>query len=202
MVGTWCKSGIVRLKKTVSSARPLMFVNELVQHPKFTGAICPSSKRLGRHMARHIPLDHDGYVIELGGGTGVITQAILDRGVPAEKLIVIEFSHSFAAHLQRRFPRVKIINGNAADLDALLPPDVRINAIVSSLPLISLPPEVRSRILHHWQTLLKDDGRAIQFTYNLRKTQWQSALNARHYSSEIVWTNVPPARVMTFRFAA
>ena len=202
MVGTWCRSGFGRLKKTVRRSRPLMFVNELMHQPKFTGAICPSSRKLGRYMAKHIPLNHDGIVIELGGGTGVITQAILDHGVPADKLIVIEFSNVFAQHLQRRFPHLTIINGNAADLDALLPPDVSINAIVSSLPLISLPPEVRSRILHHWQTLLKDDGRAIQFTYNLRQTQWQSSLKACHYSSEIVWTNVPPARVMTFRFAA
>ncbi len=201
MVGTWCRGGIVRLKKTVKSSRPLMFVNELVHQPKFTGAICPSSRKLGRYMAKHIPLNHDGVVIELGGGTGVITQAILDHGVHPDKLIVIEFSNVFAQHLRRRFPHLTIINGNAADLDALLPPDIRINAIVSSLPLISLPPEVRGRILHHWQTLLKNEGRAIQFTYSLRPAEWQSAVKARHYSSEIVWANVPPARVMTFRFA-
>src|SRR5690606_41168729 len=90
MVGTWCRSGFGRLKKTVRRSRPLMFVNELMHQPKFTGAICPSSRKLGRYMAKHIPLNHDGIVIELGGGTGVITQAILDHGVPADKLIVIE----------------------------------------------------------------------------------------------------------------
>lgn len=199
MDGVW-RQQAKKISSIVKTAGPFMFLQELINQPKFTGAICPSSKKLARQMARHIPLDNDGIIIELGGGTGVITQAILDHGVSPDKLYVIEFSHTFACHLKTRFPHITVINGNAAHLDTLIPHGAKINAVVSSLPLISLPPDTCQQILQQWHTLLKDQGLAIQFTYNLRSPLWKTHIHASQFHSEIVWGNIPPAKVMTFKF--
>ncbi len=189
-----------KIGSIVKTTGPFMFLKELINQPQFTGAICPSSKRLGRHMAKHVPLDSDGIVVELGGGTGVITQALLNHGIAPERLYVIEFSPAFARHLKERFPSVNVINGNAALLDMLLPPGVKINAIVSSLPLISLPKDTCNQIIKQWHALMQGQGPVIQFTYNLRSPLWKTHIHARHYHSEIVWGNIPPAKIMTFRF--
>ncbi len=43
-------------------------------------------------------------VLELGPGTGVITRAILERGVPPEHLYAVEYSPDFVRHLRGAFP--------------------------------------------------------------------------------------------------
>ncbi|HUH59687.1 MAG TPA: methyltransferase domain-containing protein [Candidimonas sp.] len=151
-------------------------------------------------MASQIPPHEHGLIVELGGGTGVITQALLDHGVAPERLKVIEFSAAFVQRLRERFPAVEIIHGNAADLCQLLPENARIEAIVSSLPLCSLPEPITKAILQQWRLLLQDGGVAIQFTYNLRLPKWRGNVHARHTSSRIVWANVPPANITTFSF--
>ncbi|HWL28771.1 MAG TPA: methyltransferase domain-containing protein [Burkholderiaceae bacterium] len=151
-------------------------------------------------MARQIPASSEGLVIELGGGTGSITQALLDHGVPPERLLVVEFSISFVRQLRQRFPQLNVIHGNAADLSLWVPSGTKVNAIVSSLPLCSLPEPITQSILHQWSMLLHEDGVAIQFTYNLRRPRWRKHIQARQTHSKIVWANLPPANITTFSF--
>src|SRR3546814_8261456 len=102
-------------------------------------------------MALEVPRADDGLVIELGGGTGVITQALLDQGVAPEKLMVIEYSNQFVQKLRTRFSNLNIVHGNAADLCQLVPQNQKVSAIVSSLPLCSLPAPMTRLILQQWQ---------------------------------------------------
>lgn len=190
-----------RLADYVKKVAPGIFIQELCTRPGAIGAICPSSRYLAKHMAEQVPLDRDGLVIELGGGTGVITQALLDQGVDPDNLIVIEFSRPFVQRLRQRFSNVRIVHGNAAELCKLVPPGKKINAIVSSLPLCSLPPAVTRSILQQWQTLLHDEGVAIQFSYHLRTPKWRHYIAPKCTNSRIVWANLPPANITTFSFS-
>src|SRR5690606_1672718 len=140
---------------------------EFLARPSTIGAICPSSRSLAAKMASQVPLD-DGLVIELGAGTGVVTQALLNHGVAPENLIVVELSPRFAQRLRQQFQHLEVITGNAADLHQLIPAGKKVSAIVSSLPLCSLPPPVTQTILTQWQPLLAGGGVAVQFTYSLR----------------------------------
>lgn len=97
-----------------------------------------------------------GGFVELGGGTGTVTAALLRCGVPRGRLIVIERSLSFVRHLRSRFP------GVAATGAALL-----VNTIVSGLPLRALPAAAAQRITRACARLLAVNGRLIQFTYAL-----------------------------------
>ncbi len=189
-----------RVSEYLKNMAPGIFFQELYSRPGSIGAICPSSRYLARQMARQLPAADDGLIIELGGGTGVITRALLDHGVAPERLKVIEFSSPFVERLRQRFPDIEVIHGNAADLCELIPRDARIRAIVSSLPLCSLPDSITQSILRQWQTLLQDGGVAIQFTYNLRLPKWRSYLQAHQTDSKVVWANLPPANITTFSF--
>src|SRR5476649_1383072 len=94
----------------------LRFLRALVAHPKNIGAIMPSSRALGRAIAAQMDPARPGPVLELGPGTGVITEALLERGVAAERLTLVEYDAEMAACLARRFQGVTVIQGDAFDL--------------------------------------------------------------------------------------
>ena len=189
-----------RLTEYVRNIAPRIFIQEFITRPATIGAICPSSRFLANCMARQVPLLDDGLVVELGGGTGAVTQAILEQGVDPDRLMVVEYAKPFVRQLRKRFARIDVVHGNAADLCQLVPPGQRVSAIVSSLPLCSLPLPVTRRILQQWQVLLEEGGIAVQFTYHLFTPKWRQYLVPSYTHSQIVWANIPPAHVMTFFF--
>lgn len=177
---------------------PWMFAQELLDKPRAVGAVWPSSQALARRMASQVPVDGRGWVVELGGGTGAITEAILARGVSPERLLVVERSGAFVRHLRRRFPAVRVLQGDAAKLAQLLPPGACVDAIVSSLPLRSLPAPEAGEILAQWVRVCATGGVVIQFTYDLPGLRRHQPPGFAPCASSIVWNNLPPARVLTF----
>ncbi|MER1968371.1 methyltransferase domain-containing protein [Castellaniella sp. GW247-6E4] len=179
-----------------------LFVGEWLRGPGSVGAVCSSSRWLARELASHAPIG-EGLVVELGAGTGIVTEALLERGISPGRLIVVERSEAFSGHLRRRFPGVTVICGDAAQLGTLLPQGLRIDALVSSLPLRSVPLTERHRIIEQWERTLDPDSALIQFTYDIRpQTRTCSCDQAFEvHDSRIVWANLPPARVLLARHA-
>lgn len=177
-----------------------LFAREMFSRPAAVGAIWPSSGRLARSVASRVPRLGDGLVLELGGGTGAVTHALLERGIAPERLAVVEFSPIFVRFLRTRFPGVTILQGDAAELGKLLPRGSRIDAIVSSLPLRSLPARRATAIVAQWGTLVGNGGIVVQFTYDLRGTEQLSLPGFLHRACDIVWTNLPPARVLVSEY--
>ncbi|HEX7652265.1 MAG TPA: rRNA adenine N-6-methyltransferase family protein, partial [Verrucomicrobiae bacterium] len=97
-----------------------VFLREWLANPQGTGAVAPSSPQLGAAMARWLPRNPDAYVLELGPGTGAVTDALLKHGLREDRLIAIEFNPNLAKLLRQRFPQARIITGDAWELDALL----------------------------------------------------------------------------------
>ncbi|WP_316976633.1 class I SAM-dependent methyltransferase [Shumkonia mesophila] len=178
--------------------KPWLFAHELFRGPASVGAVCPSSARLAQRMASHVSPDGEGLVVELGAGTGVVTQALLDRGIAPERLAVIERSPAFVRHLRARFPDLAVILGSATELADLLEHAGPIDAIVSSLPLRSLPADDVTAIVGQWRHLLATDGVAVQYTYDLRDCGRLATHGFAVRANEIVWGNLPPARVFAF----
>lgn len=177
-----------------------LFAREIIANPRAMGAACPSAPLLAACMASQVPVDSDGLVVEVGGGTGAVTAALLKRGVPAWKLVVIERSTQLAHHLRQRFPQLRVLQGDAAQLSQLLGQDrqKKISSIVSSLPLRSLHPTTTRAINDQFETLLEAGGLLVQFTYDLRGTGVRLLPGFRRLSSKIIWGNLPPARVEVF----
>jgi phosphatidylethanolamine/phosphatidyl-N-methylethanolamine N-methyltransferase len=178
----------------------MLFAREILNNPREIGAACPSSPILARAMANALPTHLNGVVIELGAGTGTITAALLARGIPSEKLLVLERSANMVKHLREKFPQLQIIEGDAAQLSAYLTKGTKVAAIVSGLPLRSLPVPLMKEIVKQINRLLHHDGILIQFTYDLRG-EWfeQQHKQFRRAQSTIIWRNLPPARVDVFR---
>ncbi len=188
------------LMQNPGAASLALFTREIWANPRAMGAACPSAPALASCMASRVPLDRDGLVVELGGGTGAVTAALLKRGVPPWKLVVIERSPTLVNHLRQRFPQLRVVQGDAAQLAQLLGHDRSrgVGGIVSSLPLRSLPPAVTRAVSHQFETLLDAGGLLVQYTYDLRGTHLGLLPHFRRRSSKIVWSNLPPARVEVF----
>jgi phosphatidylethanolamine/phosphatidyl-N-methylethanolamine N-methyltransferase len=97
---------------------------------------------------------------------------------------------------------VTILHGDAAKLGELLPHGSHIDAIVSSLPLRSLPAREAAAIVAQWRALIGDGGIVVQFTYDLRGNERQSLPGFLHRASDIVWANLPPARVLALEYCS
>jgi phosphatidylethanolamine/phosphatidyl-N-methylethanolamine N-methyltransferase len=175
------------------------FLKVLVRNPRITGAVLPSSNRLAMEMVSHVEKNQEGFIVELGAGTGVVTSALLKAGIQPERIIAIELSEELAKKLQKRFPRIQVIEGNAVYLDILLgdaAPGVK--TIISGLPLRSLPKPVSETILQKISNILKSGGKYIQFTYSLKQNPSFVPMNVKKKYSKMVWLNLPPARVDVF----
>lgn len=174
------------------------FFSELIKNPKSIGAICASSPYLARRIAASIDAQQEGYVVELGAGTGAITRALLLCGVPASKLIVVEQSHQFAQHLKNCFPLVQVIQGDAADIGLMLEEMGAVANIVSGLPLRSLPKDMVSNITAACVRVLPYSGRLVQFTYAPGETSPWAKAGLEKINSQLIWRNFPPAWIESF----
>ena len=176
-----------------------VFLKEAISNPKEVGAGCPSSSYLANTMAKEIVSKSDDYILELGGGTGTITRALLQQGITSDRLIVIERSPTLVLLLRKKFPNVRVIQGDASQLDKLLGINFgKISAVVSSLPLRSLPKECVFNIKQQINKVLDKDGLFVQFTYDLRLPSSFQGQKFLSKNTQVVWRNLPPARVDTF----
>jgi phosphatidylethanolamine/phosphatidyl-N-methylethanolamine N-methyltransferase len=176
------------------------FLRSWIEKPLAMGAVTPSSKVLARNMARYVDPDDDGPVIELGPGTGPVTEALVEHGVDPARLILIEFNPTFCQLLRKRFPQATIVQGDAYRLRDTLPGCTRhqASAIVSGLPLMTKPRRTRLRLLGDALALLKPDSPFVQFTYAVvPPINRLSGLTIE--ASERIWLNLPPARVWVYR---
>jgi phosphatidylethanolamine/phosphatidyl-N-methylethanolamine N-methyltransferase len=185
-----------------SLADNLRFLRALVARPKNVGAVFPSGPVLARAIARQVDPLQAGPVLELGPGTGVITAAILERGVAPERLTLVEFDENFASHNRARFPGVHVIQGDAFDLDHTLHgrPALPFSAIVSGLPLLNFPLAMRQRLMDGVLARLAPGAPFIQFSYGTHAPVPPPPGFAVTRAA-MVWANIPPARVWVYRRA-
>jgi phosphatidylethanolamine/phosphatidyl-N-methylethanolamine N-methyltransferase len=178
----------------------IRFLHSLVTRPRTTGAVSPSGPALTRLMASHVDPGEDLPVIELGPGTGVVTKALIERGVKPSRIIAIEYSPEFCAMIRDRFPGVTVIQGDAYDLDTTLGGRAdRVSAVVSSLPLVARPLEDRIRLVEAGLRRMAPGRAFVQFSY-LRKGPIEEAPPGFTMDvSPWVWMNIPPARVWLYR---
>lgn len=178
----------------------LRFIGRLITQPKTVGAIAPSSKALARAMAAQIPAGAGGPILELGPGTGVVTQAIIARGIAPERITSVEYNHAFAAMVASRYPGVHVINGDAFDLKKTLGARAgeRYSAVLSSMPLINFPMAARGALLRDIFQRLEPGAPFIQFSYRLGSPV-PPPPDASVSQAAFILLNLPPARVWVYR---
>ncbi len=187
-----------RARARAARADLLPFLKAWLAAPLRVAAIAPSGPALARAITAEIG-PATAPVIEFGPGTGVFTQAILDAGVPADRLVMIEAAAEFATLLRARFPAVRLVEGSAAELAGLpLFGPGAAGAVVSGLPILSMPKPVVRAILGKAFDELRPGGAMFQFTYGYRCPVADSVLGELGLTAmrtATVLANAPPASV-------
>lgn len=187
--------------------RPLRFDDDVkflrtwIEKPLATGAVMPSGRVLARTMARYVDPNANGPVIELGPGTGPVTEALVKRGIDPARLILVEFNPEFCRMLRTRYPQATVVQGDAYRLRRLLETIVRqpAAAVVSGLPLVTKPMRTRLRLIADAMTLLAPAAPFVQFTYAVGPPIPKDFNGLHAEASPLVWLNFPPARVWVYR---
>jgi Phospholipid N-methyltransferase len=154
-------------------------------------------------MAAQINPHRSGTVVELGGGTGVVTRALQAAGVAPDNLIILERDRTLHQLLTECFPRIRVLRGDAEHLNELLRGEniQSVSAIVSSLPLLSIPHHSQQAILTQSFELMDGDGVFVQYTYGRASPISEPLLHLlgiKGHPTARIWLNLPPATVWCF----
>lgn len=183
---------------TGKTADALLFFRAWLSAPLQVASVTPSGRALSSLITTEISAD-TGTVIELGPGTGVFTEALLDRGVAESNLVLVEYSTDFASQLSQRFPTARTIQMDAAKLrKVVFQASGQVGAVVSGLPLLSMPMRKVIAILEGAFSHLRQDGAFYQFTYGPRCPIPRPLLDRLGLKATFVGrtlANVPPAAV-------
>jgi phosphatidylethanolamine/phosphatidyl-N-methylethanolamine N-methyltransferase len=190
-----------RLEKKIQNLDEVHFIRSWLEKPLSTGAVTPSSKLLARTMAAYVDPEAAGPVIELGPGTGPVTEALVAQGVDPARLVLVEFNPTFCRLLRSRYPEATVVQGDAYSLQRLLGSLLRqpAAAIVSGLPLFTKPLKTRLRLMHEAFALMAPQAPFVQFTYAIMSPIPKALRGVSSEASERIWMNLPPARVWVYR---
>ena len=188
-------------KKALRLDDEMQFIRSWIEKPLSTGAVMPSGKALARTMARYVDPQSKGPVIELGPGTGPVTAALVEHGIDPARLVLVEFNPAFCRLLRTRYPAATVVQGDAYRLRRLLETYVRepAAAVVSGLPLVTKPLRTRLRLISDAMALLARGAPFVQFTYAVMPPIPKALAGIKAEASELIWRNLPPARVWVYR---
>jgi phospholipid N-methyltransferase len=182
-----------------------LFLKRFIANPGIVGALLPSSPGLCREITSHINIESAEAVIELGPGTGVITDEILSKINPQTKFVAIELDNKMYENLRRNRPSLNIVNDSAENLPEIMKnAEIKhLNAIVSGLPWAAFPERLQLAILDAILDSLGDGGYFTTFAYLQglllpAGQRFKKLLNKSFRQvtvSRVIWANVPPAIV-------
>ncbi len=185
------------------------FLQAFIKNPLKVGAITPSSPELAREMLKGIEPDEKNIILELGVGTGAITKFI-ERIVPDDKSYLgIEIDRKLVNSLNIKFPGMKIMSGNACELEKFHKRSGlgKVSCIISCLPFVSIPNDVGEKILSEIEKFMNQGCMLRTFQY-AHGYYMPSAIKLREFmrrrygkaqKSPLIVKNVPPAYVLTWQ---
>lgn len=184
-------------------ADTVRFFKGWLDKPRAVGSIVPTSTTTAREMASLIDVSSGLPVLELGPGTGVITKAILERGVVPQSLWAVEYAEDFVDHLRHEYPGVNVIQGDAFNLDDTLgdKKDTIFDSIVSAVPLLNFPVPQRVAYVEDLLNRIPPGRPIMQITYGPRSPVPPGKGNYTVERHGFVLRNVPPAHLWVYRRA-
>jgi phospholipid N-methyltransferase len=191
-----------------------------------TGALLPSSPVLARALAAQLRTGTPPRrALEVGPGTGVVTEAILHLLRPGDHLDIVEINEHFVALLERRFAEEPLFRSRRGQTTLThaplqqLPGSGLYDYLISGLPLNNFAVPLVADIFAAYRRLLKPGGVLSYFEYlgirdlkslvvgaaeRRRLRQLDAllgrAIRAHQFREQWVFLNVPPAVVRHLRF--
>ncbi len=178
-----------------------LFFRQWLRSPKSMGAVIPSSRALARAVTREVAWRPGQVVVELGAGTGAISQGLMDSGLPPEALMMIELDRPLYEYLRERFPAVRVINGDATRLvDILRQQGVeQVGTVISGIPMVTMPLGFQRAIVEQSFAALGPEGCLLQYSYSPVVPIPAKKLGVEARLVKVVMRNLPPATVWRFR---
>ncbi len=183
----------------------IRLLREFARRPKEVGIVFPSSERLAKTITSGLDIENARKIAEIGPGTAVFTPHILKRLHKDAKFFAVEKNDKLCEMFEKKFPGVKIYNGDALHIRELardqgLP---GLDVVVSGLPWALFPLRLQMGILKAVSLSLTEGGRFATYAYvqgtvlpggvRLKKILCRYFSEVR--TSKIVWSNLPPAFV-------
>ncbi|HZG89025.1 MAG TPA: methyltransferase domain-containing protein [Pseudonocardia sp.] len=185
------------------------FLAAFLRRPATMGAVAPSSRRLAAVLASVVPTHGEPVVVELGPGTGAVSEVIARRLPPGGRHLAVELDPAMVAYLERTRPGLEVVHGDAAELGKLLADRGvdRVDAIICGLPWALFDDDTQSRLLAAISAAVGPTGAFTTFAYlhgmTLPAARRFRATLRRSFEevvvSATVWRNVPPAFVYLCR---
>jgi phosphatidylethanolamine/phosphatidyl-N-methylethanolamine N-methyltransferase len=195
------QSSVRALKKPLRLDDEVRFLRSWIEKPLHMGAVMPSGRVLARTMAQYVDIKSSAPVVELGPGTGAITNALIEHGVDQKRIVMVEYNPGFCALLRDRYPQATVVQGDAYALRDTLwnVLGMPASAVVSGLPLVTKPMLTRLKLIRDAFSVLAPAAPFVQFTYSVVPPIPKSLPGVSTEASERIWMNLPPARVWVYR---
>lgn len=181
----------------------MAFARAVMVDPRSMGAVAPSSRRLARAVVDQLWVEPQSFVVEVGCGTGALTEAVLSRGLRDSQYLGIEVSSVMIHALRTRFPSLAFLHASAEHIvDALVSHgQANVSHVVSSLPWTLLPFDQQKRILSAIAAVLRPGGQLLSYNYmpGYLLPAWSKFTGNVNESfstmatGKLVWRNLPPA---------
>ncbi|MDH3663472.1 MAG: methyltransferase domain-containing protein [Alphaproteobacteria bacterium] len=178
-----------------------LFFRQWLRSPKSMGSIIPSSMALARAVTNAVVWEPGQTVVELGAGTGAISQGLLQKGMPRDALMMIELDEQLYDYLRNRFPGVRVVHGDATKLaDIVAEQNIdEVSTVVSGLPMVNMPFDFQQAIIEQSFKAMKPGGPLLQYSYSPISPIPAKKLGVKAELVRFVLRNVPPATVWRFR---
>ncbi|MFO1067374.1 MAG: rRNA adenine N-6-methyltransferase family protein [Geminicoccaceae bacterium] len=181
-----------------------LFFRQWLRSPKSMGSIIPSSRYLARAMSEVVQWEPGQHIVELGGGTGAITQGLIERGIPRENLVVIELERALYEHLRQRLPGTTVIQGDATKLEDILQRlgVTSVGTVISGLPMVGMPFPFQRAVIDQGFKVMRRGAFMLQYSYSPVSPVPARRLGIRAELVRWVPLNFPPAAVWRYRRVA
>ena len=177
-----------------------LFFRQWLRSPKSMGSVIPSSRALARAVAAEVAWRPGQSVVELGGGTGAISQGLIDRGIPRDRLIVIELDGPLYGYLKERLTGCLVIQGDATRLDEILARHEvgEIGTVISGLPMVGMPDGFQKAIIDQGFKVMPPGSFMLQYSYSPIPPVPAAKFGLTAKIARYVLWNFPPAAVWRY----
>lgn len=178
-----------------------LFFQAFLKAPRVVASVTPSSGYLKRRVLDAADVASARVVVELGPGTGGLTESLLGALAPDARLLAVERTAAFVDNLQRiDDPRFEVIHGCASSIvEELASRGLDgADAIVSGIPFSTMPAAVSASIAAAIEQALTPAGRFVAYQFSDKVADYlEPHLGAPAVHFEPL--NIPPMRVFMWQ---
>jgi len=185
------------IPQRTAAADYALFFRKWLEKGRGISSAVPSSRTMALKMLEAIDFSRPGVIVELGAGTGAVTEFIVERLRPHHRFVAVENDPEFVEVLRRRFPNQMVIQADATRLaEPLANFGIhRVKYVVSCLPTPAFSKRSIVRFARWVEQSLDADGLFLQLTIAplIYKGFYERLFE--HVNYRMVWRNVPPGGV-------